>query len=570
MLILVIYHEIISSVLKCYTAAMTLSHITKESIKTALAMTLVYGISLEMDWDRPYWGGFAVAFISLNTIGQSLNKGVLRLIGSALVSTFLWPNSSHSAFEACVFNLLTTQQKLFKTSFKIFSVDRDKATTKSLRTQEVALLKQFGVLLTAAETDSEKVRQVKQLWHDYQAATGKLAYTIQRWRDNLEALEALPLQKLLPTLDAFAQELANRSTAVEQLLRGETIQFQCTEIHPEVSSTDLLQLSHFNRAAVLVAQRQLQDMDRLSQAMLVSARGIHGTDEQPQATQPTQVQKQAFVPEPERLLASAKLMAIIWVGFIIGSFVFTVFCIWIFFDPPGHMMWFYLPPTVAMLVAATPQMKTNSMVIPSFFILSFFVLVYSAILPRLSGAVELGSILFICIFSYMLNSPRPQRAVLKQIRRYHKSAQFLTSTIASDIASEKQINQQGIWIKFKTAFYHYELKTLPFKMKSWTAAIDHKHFPKNTPDVIEDMLLSLNALSNEIQASLNQHIKNLEVIINRRAKQIEELIERVSEQEKENLSRLMGSYQGLSYTLISYASIAEQINWKHWEEEVFA
>jgi len=47
----------------------------KEAFKTALAMVIAYGIALSMDWDRPYWAGFAVAFISLATIGQSLNKG---------------------------------------------------------------------------------------------------------------------------------------------------------------------------------------------------------------------------------------------------------------------------------------------------------------------------------------------------------------------------------------------------------------------------------------------------------------------------------------------------------------
>jgi len=57
---------------------------TKEAIKTALAMTIAYGIALSMDWDRPYWAGFAVAFISLSTIGQSLNKGALRMLGTLL------------------------------------------------------------------------------------------------------------------------------------------------------------------------------------------------------------------------------------------------------------------------------------------------------------------------------------------------------------------------------------------------------------------------------------------------------------------------------------------------------
>ncbi len=57
---------------------------TKESIKTALAMTIAYGIALSMDWDRPYWAGLAVAFISLSTIGQSLNKGAMRMLGTLI------------------------------------------------------------------------------------------------------------------------------------------------------------------------------------------------------------------------------------------------------------------------------------------------------------------------------------------------------------------------------------------------------------------------------------------------------------------------------------------------------
>jgi uncharacterized membrane protein YccC len=63
---------------------MTLSRNAKESIKTALALVLAYGIALSMDWDKPYWAGFAVAFISLATYGQSLNKATLRLAGTGL------------------------------------------------------------------------------------------------------------------------------------------------------------------------------------------------------------------------------------------------------------------------------------------------------------------------------------------------------------------------------------------------------------------------------------------------------------------------------------------------------
>lgn len=61
---------------------MGLSRKAKEAIKTGLAMTIAYGIALKMGWDKPMWAGFAVAFISLATIGQSLNKGAMRMFGS--------------------------------------------------------------------------------------------------------------------------------------------------------------------------------------------------------------------------------------------------------------------------------------------------------------------------------------------------------------------------------------------------------------------------------------------------------------------------------------------------------
>jgi uncharacterized membrane protein YccC len=64
-----------------------LSGKAKEAIKTALAMTIVYGIALYMDWDKPYWAGFAVAFISLATIEQSLNKGFMRMLGTLVAGT---------------------------------------------------------------------------------------------------------------------------------------------------------------------------------------------------------------------------------------------------------------------------------------------------------------------------------------------------------------------------------------------------------------------------------------------------------------------------------------------------
>ena len=61
-----------------------LSRTAKESVKTALAVTLVYAIALGMDWDRPYWAALAVAVCSLGTLGDSLTKAANRMLGTAL------------------------------------------------------------------------------------------------------------------------------------------------------------------------------------------------------------------------------------------------------------------------------------------------------------------------------------------------------------------------------------------------------------------------------------------------------------------------------------------------------
>ena len=59
-----------------------LSRKAKEAIKTGLAFALVFGIALQFDWLNPVWAGFAVAFISLQTAGESIHKGLNRLAGT--------------------------------------------------------------------------------------------------------------------------------------------------------------------------------------------------------------------------------------------------------------------------------------------------------------------------------------------------------------------------------------------------------------------------------------------------------------------------------------------------------
>src|SRR5262249_14293666 len=103
-----------------------LSDRVKAAIKTALAMVLAYGVALSMDWGNPHWAGFAVAFCSLSTVGESLNKGLLRLSGTLLggLAAFtligLFPQdrwlflTCMSVFIGfCIFMMLSTSRRYF-------------------------------------------------------------------------------------------------------------------------------------------------------------------------------------------------------------------------------------------------------------------------------------------------------------------------------------------------------------------------------------------------------------------------------------------------------------------------
>jgi len=57
---------------------------TRESIKTALAVVVAYGITFYFGWDKPFWAAFAVVMISMDTSGQSLNKAAMRMLGTVV------------------------------------------------------------------------------------------------------------------------------------------------------------------------------------------------------------------------------------------------------------------------------------------------------------------------------------------------------------------------------------------------------------------------------------------------------------------------------------------------------
>jgi uncharacterized membrane protein YccC len=105
---------------------MTLSIRTKASIKTALAVTIVYAFAMAAGWEKPYWAVFAAVMISLDTAGQSLNKASLRMLGTlvgaaaALTLMALFPQERWAYllglslyFSFCTYKMMGSERPYF-------------------------------------------------------------------------------------------------------------------------------------------------------------------------------------------------------------------------------------------------------------------------------------------------------------------------------------------------------------------------------------------------------------------------------------------------------------------------
>lgn len=56
----------------------------KFPIKLALSMVLFYALALYMNWDLPKYGAIAIVVISMDTTGASLQKGLVRVLGTTV------------------------------------------------------------------------------------------------------------------------------------------------------------------------------------------------------------------------------------------------------------------------------------------------------------------------------------------------------------------------------------------------------------------------------------------------------------------------------------------------------
>ena len=595
------------------------------------------------------------AFTTALTRAQETGLGILVY---SLVSIFLWPQSSATQLNNVSRKLFTTQMQLYRAYCGVMTGKSAGGEYRELRLQEIQLLTQFGQILNGAQTDTYEVWEVRHQWEHFKELATVLMETIGRWRESLAGIQHLNLAGLLPNLKPVCLEIDQRLEQIERMLNGKE-PIQVPGPVPLIVDKDLMnKLNHFQKAAVAVTKAQIDHLQDISRSLFDCVQEIKGFS--PPTRIPRRIGGRTLVPalDPDRLAAALQVVLTLWIAFLV----------WVYIDPPGHAMFVYFATLVA-LIAAMVHQNVSLMFMPFFYGSIFAGILYVFVMPRLSGYAELGLMIFGVTFGYyylfwqprqalikgsgmacflvhasiqnqqtysfadfansaammmlactlaiatsfILSSPRPEKAFLRLVARFFRHSEFLMSRLALDRAEPK-----GLVNRWQMAFYRNDLLEIPVKLAVLGQRIDYRLLSGQTPEQVQKTIASLQAIAYRIKElaeirelpqadrlvssvldelrtwrlSVQEQLRYwaddpasvvskgaavrdlLAARMSRLEAQISETIRgvkegQVSEGERENFYRILGAFKGLSDSGIEYSLAAEGIDWTHLQEERF-
>lgn len=575
----------------------------------------------------------------------------LGILVYSVVALLLWPASSRSVFVDSVHAQAEAHRQLLIACFERITQPEAENEVPSLKAQVLQGQTRFAQLLAAAVADTYEVWEDRQAWQVYRGLVFKLTETVERWSQNVAEIQLLDLARLLPNLSAFSAELDQRFVQIERMLKGEDPPQQPEAVALALDQSELKALPHFQRAAVVVAWKRLKELDGITQSMFEQVGGIKGFG--PLTVSEVAASRTAAAFDPDRGLAAFRAMLTLWLAYLALIYVDCI---------PGGSGLVSMAGPLGMIFATSPQLRVNKLAGPVIFGVICASLIYLCIMPRLSSYQELGLLIFVVVFgfcyffaapkqmlvrafglamfisiasisneqsySFMVvagtalmfpllfvlllvtaNIPflsRPDRAMLRLLRRFFRSYEYLLAAPKSDS-----------WMAGQRKNFHlHEVASLPEKIGSWAPGLDEKILGGTTKELVQAMLASVQSLSfrmtelleerNQLQSpALEKELQTdfiewrkdvqdvarqlsadpasgdhqqfssrlagirerLEVRMAALASLPEERV--LSLQDAERFYHLLGAYRGLSEALVDYAGNTGAINWTPWREERF-
>ncbi len=519
-----------------------------------------------IDEERSYYwnvAGFVCLIIALSGQGGSsetmFQHAMFRTLETALgvvvytlVTVFVWPQTNAGAIRKAGGELIATQAERFRAGRKLMSGGGAMEKLQELHTREVQQLTQLGEALQAEGSESYEVHELRSLWKHYQSLSADLMETLDRLHNGQQEFHRIDMGAAFPHSQPFFEEIDRRFEEIRRILDTGAPQYELTAVSLSIDPSALQLLSNFDRAALAVNKRELENLEALTRSMFDCARELAGESLDTQVTNPV---------EDADMNNRGLRLPVIDPDHLSGA-MFAAFCVaagfllWIYANPPGHAGWFQMGGTIAMALAGMQQMRLTILVKPFAVAMALGLGVYVFLMPQLSTFAELGLLLFFCMFvvsyfftgfgrlagiiaiimmisvenqqtynfaamantsiyilmvffflfamSCLLRSPRPEKAVLHQLGRFFTSAELLMSTLAPESGRATSVIS-----RWRIAYCRHEIKTLPGKISAWGKSIDHNLFPNTTPGQVQTLVASLQGLAYRIEQLLDADSSHL-------------------------------------------------------------
>lgn len=586
-------------------------------------------------------------------------ENIMGMTVYILVAIFIWPVTSSGAIKKASENLMATQAKIFSIGYNKIITKDEKKYLEKLHTNEIQQLDLLTQAIGAEAVESYDAQEVKHLWERFNLITISIIKILDRWQTGYDEFVQIDINNVLPNYQIFHKEINERFEEIQRLLSGKNAIKEPIGISLTVDKSSFHRLSHLDRAAIMMEKQVFERIGVLTSEALECVLEINRYSKSTKKHAPQHSFSKKHKSSKLPVIDIDNLRGAIYST----SAIVLMFIIWIYFDPPGHIINITLAGTIAMLFLTVQHSFRKDLgkyvTIASLIALAAYVF----IMPHLSSFLGLGLLLFggmflvsfffsgaarlggqvailneiavsnpqvynfaamanftlgvilvlvvLFLLAYIINSPRPEKAVVKMTGRFFRSTEFLISSIWSNPGHHLSLLE-----RWKKDFYRHEMQTLPNKIEAIGMTINPKYFPENSPQQVRFLTIDLQALayrfiemfdadvdqdekllglklkknfrewqgmivkihrewSKNPEVELNDRLKN-ELIM--KLKNITDNFDKLFEKDYENLLtetngeifyRLLGGLRGVTQATISYAGITGILNWEKWREEVF-
>ena len=575
-----------------------------------------------------------------------------------LVSVLVWPQTNLETLKKVAEELLDGHRKLLEAYRSSLHGNEVSTPVAKLRDDVAKLIGSLETTINAAAAESYQVHEVRKYWKQLHRDGLEVLEILDRLGSGLSDRQREDLKETIENEEQLYDELSARFEEARQVLQGEAPSRASVDIVIGTDPERVSRLNHFEKAVVEMTRQELERLDDLVAGMVSTAREIEGFDREPQAP----VRPESALPlrgplgfaplDPDRIRGAIVVTLSMWVSFLL----------WIFVNPPGHQGWIQFVPTLVLLCVQMPSVRV-SLVGPFAYAYSVGLLVYVFVMPQLSTFGQLSGVIFafsfvaayffgtigraalflsmfsmlgihnqqtydfasvanlflfnmlgllaMTAFTYLLRSPRPEKAFLALVSRFFESLEVLLSRFG-----QGTFEAQGKLEQWRRAYHLQIIRSMPSKLAAWGRSIDAKRYPGTDPKEVEALVACVQLLvyrmedlyrarqapqAEALVAEMTDSVRSWREAIERQCgkwaecpeagdgddlrqrldqrmtaleSKIEETMDRLSaselsSEESSNFYRLLAGFRGFSEAALRFAGIAGTIRWEPMREEHF-